>query len=72
MDQELKAYDPDRINGYVLSRASLDSMVAVLSVTTLDARRTIAGLEHGREDIILAGAIIARKSWTAVAPKRCW
>jgi len=61
MDQELKEYDPDRINGYVLSRASLDSMVAVLSVTTLDARRTIAGLEHGREDIILAGAVIAQE-----------
>ena len=61
MDQELKEYDPDRINGYALSRASLDSMVAMLSVTTLDERRTIAGLEHGREDIILAGAIIAQE-----------
>ena len=61
MDQELKEYDPDRINGYVLSRSSLDSMVATLSVTTLDGRRKIAGLEHGREDIILAGAIIAQE-----------
>jgi exopolyphosphatase / guanosine-5'-triphosphate,3'-diphosphate pyrophosphatase len=61
MDQGLKEYDPDRINGYVLSRASLNSMVAMLSVTTLDARRRIAGLEPGREDIILAGAIIAEE-----------
>ncbi len=61
MDQELKEYDPARINGYVLSKASLDSIVAMLCVTTLDARRTIAGLEHGREDIILAGAIIAQE-----------
>lgn len=61
MDQKLKEYDPDRINGYVLSRSSLDSMVAMLSVTTLDVRRRIAGLEHGREDIILAGAIIAQE-----------
>jgi len=61
MDQELKEYDPDRINGYILSRASIDSMVAKLSVTKLDARRKIAGLEHGREDIILAGAIIAQE-----------
>jgi exopolyphosphatase/guanosine-5'-triphosphate,3'-diphosphate pyrophosphatase len=36
-------------------------MVAMLSVTTLDARRRIAGLEPGREDIILAGAIIAEE-----------
>jgi exopolyphosphatase/guanosine-5'-triphosphate,3'-diphosphate pyrophosphatase len=61
MDQELTEYDPDRINGYVLSRASLDGMVAMLSITTLDDRRKITGLEHGREDIILAGAIIAQE-----------
>jgi exopolyphosphatase/guanosine-5'-triphosphate,3'-diphosphate pyrophosphatase len=61
MDQKLTEYDPRRINGCVLSRSSLDSMVAKLSVTTLDARKRITGLEHGREDIILAGAIIAQE-----------
>jgi exopolyphosphatase/guanosine-5'-triphosphate,3'-diphosphate pyrophosphatase len=61
MDQELKEYDPARINGFVLSKSSLDSKVAMLSATALEARRKIAGLEHGREDIILAGAIIAQE-----------
>jgi exopolyphosphatase/guanosine-5'-triphosphate,3'-diphosphate pyrophosphatase len=61
IDQELKEYDPGRINGYVLSRSSLDSMLAMLSVTTLSARKMITGLERGREDIILAGAIIAQE-----------
>ncbi len=61
MDQGLREYDPDRINGYVLSKSNLDTMVSMLSMTTLDARRKIAGLEHGREDIILAGAIVAQE-----------
>jgi len=39
----------------------VDRLVNTLSVSTLDARRTIAGLESGREDIILAGAIVAQE-----------
>lgn len=61
MDQALAGYDPARINGYTLTRSSLDRLVNLLSVSTLDARRTIAGLEAGREDIILAGAVIAQE-----------
>jgi exopolyphosphatase/guanosine-5'-triphosphate,3'-diphosphate pyrophosphatase len=59
--QGLREYDPDRINGYVLSKASLDKMVIMLSATGLDARKTIPGLEAGREDIILAGAIVVQE-----------
>ena len=61
MDQALAEYDPARINGCILTRASVDRLVNTLSVSTLDARRTIAGLESGREDIILAGAIVAQE-----------
>ncbi len=61
MDQALAEYDPARINGCILTRLSLDRLVNMLSVTTLDARRTIAGLEAGREDIILAGAVVAQE-----------
>jgi exopolyphosphatase/guanosine-5'-triphosphate,3'-diphosphate pyrophosphatase len=61
MAQGLREYDPDRINGYVLSKASLDEMVIMLSTTRLDARKMIPGLEAGREDIILAGAIIIQE-----------
>ena len=61
MDQALTEYDPARINGYTLSRASLDRLVNLLSVSTLDARRQLAGLEAGREDIILAGAVVAQE-----------
>lgn len=61
MDQALAAYDPARINGYILTRSSLDRLVGVLSVSSLEARRKIAGLEAGREDIILAGAVVAQE-----------
>ncbi len=60
MDQALTEYDPTRINGFILTRSSLDRLVNMLSVSALDARRTIAGLEAGREDIILAGAVVAQ------------
>jgi exopolyphosphatase/guanosine-5'-triphosphate,3'-diphosphate pyrophosphatase len=59
--QGLREYDPDCINGYILSKASLDEMVIMLSTTRLDARKMIPGLESGREDIILAGAIVVQE-----------
>jgi exopolyphosphatase/guanosine-5'-triphosphate,3'-diphosphate pyrophosphatase len=61
MDQALARYDPTRINGYILTRSSLDRLVNMLSVSTLDARRKMTGLEAGREDIILAGAVVAQE-----------
>ncbi len=61
MDMELERYDPARISGHVLSRLSIDRMVRALSVMPLKQRRTLAGLESGREDIILAGAIVCQE-----------
>ena len=61
MDQGIAIYDPDRINGYVLRKTALDRMVDLLAAATLEQRKRIAGLEPGREDIILAGAIIAQE-----------
>ncbi len=61
MDQGLVEYDPERINGYVLTRDSLDGIVQTLSNTAIADRKKIAGLEPGREDIILAGAIVTQE-----------
>jgi exopolyphosphatase/guanosine-5'-triphosphate,3'-diphosphate pyrophosphatase len=44
----------------VLTRESLDDMVRRLSTLTVTERRAIRGLEPGREDIILAGAIVTQ------------
>ena len=58
MDQGLSVYEPARINGYILQKAALDRMICMLASATLEDRKQIAGLERGREDIILAGALI--------------
>jgi len=61
MEQELKEYDPDKINRFILSRTAIDGIVALLSRSMLKERKNIPGLESGREDIILAGAIVAQE-----------
>ena len=61
MDQEMTEYEPGRINGYVLARVSLDKLIAKLATSTLAGRRAMKGLEPGREDIVLAGAIVAQE-----------
>jgi exopolyphosphatase/guanosine-5'-triphosphate,3'-diphosphate pyrophosphatase len=55
---ELEHYDPDRINGVVLERPWLMDLCTRLAGTPVAARRGIVGLEPGREDIILAGALV--------------
>jgi exopolyphosphatase/guanosine-5'-triphosphate,3'-diphosphate pyrophosphatase len=69
IDQELAAYDPGRINGYVLSSGVIDGIVLKLSALTHDGRKAVRGLEQGREDIILAGAIVAQEimRWSGAA-----
>jgi exopolyphosphatase/guanosine-5'-triphosphate,3'-diphosphate pyrophosphatase len=61
VDQALPHYDPSKINGYALSASSISRIVEGLAAATLAERRSITGLERGREDIILAGAIVAQE-----------
>jgi exopolyphosphatase/guanosine-5'-triphosphate,3'-diphosphate pyrophosphatase len=61
MDQGMSLYDPERINGYTLGRSALEGMLRNLSTATLSDRRSVPGLEPGREDIIVAGAAIAQE-----------
>ncbi len=61
MNMKLTDYDPARINGARLSRKSIDGLVSVLSSTAVRDRQTLPGLEPGREDIILAGAVVCRE-----------
>ncbi len=66
MDQGLTLYDPDKINGHSLTKETIDGIVGKLVVSTLVERRTFPGLEQGREDIILAGAVVTQElmSWS--------
>jgi exopolyphosphatase/guanosine-5'-triphosphate,3'-diphosphate pyrophosphatase len=61
MDQAMTVYDPARINGSVLTRGAVDRLVLTLVRSTAAERRTLAGLEPGREDIILPGAIVTQE-----------
>jgi exopolyphosphatase/guanosine-5'-triphosphate,3'-diphosphate pyrophosphatase len=57
----LEAYDPGRINGCTLTRDEIDDMILALNGLTREERKTVRGLEPGREDIIIAGAVITRE-----------
>ena len=61
IDQGLEGYDPARINRAALTIDFIDKIVDTLSISSLEERRTIRGLEPGREDIILAGAVILQE-----------
>ena len=61
MDLKLAHYDPEPINGHVLSRPALDGLVDDLRSRTQEQRKGLPGLEPGREDIILAGAVICQE-----------
>ena len=54
-------YDPLKINRHGMSKAVVDRIVRELSLRTLSERRNMAGLDHGREDIILAGTMIVQE-----------
>ncbi len=66
----MEPYEPCRVNGLVLPESWLSRTVESLSATPLAARRDIRGLEKGREDIILGGAIIAGQILKGFRPDR--
>ncbi len=61
MDQRMAVYDPSAITGSVLQRTAIDRMVEDLRMRTVQERRSLPGLETGREDIILAGAVVVQE-----------
>lgn len=61
IDQGLAVYDPRRIHGAMLTIDFVDGIVLKLGALSLDARKSMLGLEPGRGDIILAGAIVVQE-----------
>ena len=59
--QGLASYNAEKINRSVLTLEFMNAMVMKLGVSTLEERRKIKGLEKGREDIILSGAVLAQE-----------
>jgi exopolyphosphatase/guanosine-5'-triphosphate,3'-diphosphate pyrophosphatase len=58
MDQGLEVYSPPRIHNYRLLRRAIERLWGELLPRTHAERRSLAGLEAGREDVILAGTLI--------------
>lgn len=54
----LSPYDPDRVQGAVLTRAEVERQVARYATRDRAARCVIVGLQPGREELILAGALM--------------
>ena len=58
MYQRMTRYEPFKVNGTLLTRAWLAETAETLAALSPAARRGLPGLEPGREDIILGGALI--------------
>jgi exopolyphosphatase / guanosine-5'-triphosphate,3'-diphosphate pyrophosphatase len=56
IDQRLDPYDPERVDGYSLTREATARMLAMLAATPLDQRRATTGLHPDRAPTIVAGA----------------
>jgi exopolyphosphatase/guanosine-5'-triphosphate,3'-diphosphate pyrophosphatase len=68
IDKSLATYDPAIVHGALLERSAIERMLDRLSLMPLDQRRRVPGLEPGRADVIVAGALIAlRLMWRARA-----
>ena len=56
----LAQYDPDVVQGTLLSRAAVDRQIELYRSYDVEARRQIVGLQPKRADVILAGACVVR------------
>jgi exopolyphosphatase / guanosine-5'-triphosphate,3'-diphosphate pyrophosphatase len=59
---KLKDYDYRLVNNHTLSRDEIETILATLLPMTPEERLQVAGLEQGREDLIVAGILITLKT----------
>jgi exopolyphosphatase/guanosine-5'-triphosphate,3'-diphosphate pyrophosphatase len=60
VERGLVPYDPAVIQGATLRREEIDRQIELYRTSSVERRRTIAGLQPGRAEVILAGACIVR------------
>ena len=58
-------YDAALVQGHVLSLADIDAAIGRFAAMTSAERGRLPGIQPGREDVILAGALIAREACRA-------
>ena len=56
----LAPYDPDVVQGAVLTRAAVDRQIEIYRAHDVEARRQVVGLQPKRADVILAGSCVVR------------
>ncbi len=71
MAQQLPAYEPARIHNYTLTLETVKALEAQLLNRSKAQREGLPGLEHGREDVIVAGAIIFSTVLETLGKKDC-
>jgi exopolyphosphatase/guanosine-5'-triphosphate,3'-diphosphate pyrophosphatase len=59
---ELGRYDRDQVEGYRLSRASVEALVDRLAALPVAERRGLPGIEPERAPVIVGGAIVVREA----------
>jgi len=70
VEQKLRVYDADRVQGFRLSRAGVERQLARYLELTVAEKRHLPGLEPERADVIAAGAAIyARLAGYLAAPE---
>lgn len=58
IDMELTRYDPELVHGYHITRQRVEHILGRLEGMTVEDRRSVAGLQPQRADIIIAGVRI--------------
>ena len=58
LDQALPAYDPEKVQGYLLRRHRIERLLAQLGALSLAARANLPSLEPGRADLIIPGIAV--------------
>jgi exopolyphosphatase / guanosine-5'-triphosphate,3'-diphosphate pyrophosphatase len=58
VDLALEVYDPMKVTGYSMDRERVAVLEGRLAGLPKESRRLIAGIEPGREDIILSGTVL--------------
>jgi exopolyphosphatase/guanosine-5'-triphosphate,3'-diphosphate pyrophosphatase len=71
MAQKLPIYEPARIHNYLLRLDTIRQIEAELFARTKAQRQGLPGLEFGREDVILAGALILCTVMEVLSVEEC-
>jgi exopolyphosphatase/guanosine-5'-triphosphate,3'-diphosphate pyrophosphatase len=65
IDQQLDPYDPDRVEGYRLTGATVQTLLGRLAAMSDAERREVAGLQPDRAPTIVAGAVLLGEAMRA-------